>query len=405
MKKYQYELILFLLLFMRLYQLIPGFPNSADYICFQYLITYKLGFVGRGFIGTLIAPFFPYITKEVFWCIFVALTLLLILIFVLFVSWGIKKLPDTCQCDVFMLVIVFILSPASIAFTFSINNFGRFDSFLIMYAIITAYFLSRNFKITPFLIPIISGIGLLTHPVFIFLYMPVSVSLLLYKSFFAKDQNIKWRICLGVNIFVVIILFCVFHYFHLVNPSYNTDIAFDFIQNRTSVNLENEKQYIHYWYFKSASDLLQNTVQPFPSQKYTLIITCIFLFPLIYALFYIWKVAIQNEKTSKKWILLMMAISEISSLPCFILEIDYGRWLASIFICQFLILLSLLIIGDENVQMGITALIKKIHDNKIYAIGSCFYLTTLGVFMDVSTLEISSRLYTFIVRFINHTLQ
>lgn len=60
LKKYQYEFLIFFVLFFELLKFAPP-PQSFDspyyYYLSAYLLSYKLGFVSRSFIGTIANPF------------------------------------------------------------------------------------------------------------------------------------------------------------------------------------------------------------------------------------------------------------------------------------------------------------------------------------------------------------
>lgn len=395
MKKYNCELVICALLIFRALSYLP--IQCTNYVAFQYLLSYRYGFIARGLIGSIfdIIPFMSHsFITGICMCVEIALSL----IFVLFVSVGLKRCNEKMKKILFLSICIIVMSPASPAFTYAINNFGRFDAILITITILQATLFVKKSRFYDLGIILLTIIATMVHPVFTFCYFCVSEALLFYD--YIVHNTRRKALMLLLNTVAIIVMFSGFHFVHFVSDAYNAETMFADLQSRTNVDISTSAQYVRDWYFNDAEGLLSNTVRPMPPQAITLGLSLLFMFPYIYAIFMIWKSGISNKQicVRKRFMYFMMSISWITVIPAFVLEIDFGRWLAALFLSQFIIILALAFRNDENVLDGFATLKEKFRKRPILAMGIIAEAITLGVFRDISSLDISSNIYQLLTR-------
>lgn len=296
-RKNKYTVIIGILLLFRAMQYIPTY--CSDYIGFQYLLSYKYGFISRGFVGSLLESI-DFLSKGRLYFICLLVEISVTLLYLYFVHKVLKFLEGRKGVIVFVGICIFTLSPASIAYTYVINNFGRFDAILISIAILQSVILSYSSWKTGIAACVLSAIGIMIHPVFVFLYSPVAEVILLYKVFFTgeKEERKKWILFFILNTLIIIVMFSIFHFMAFISERYTLESLYNALQKRTDIDLTNCKVHLNDWYFSSAGELVNSAVRPFKSQMFTITFTMIFMFPYLYSLFTIWKKAMEVQKKS-----------------------------------------------------------------------------------------------------------
>ncbi len=163
----------------------------------QYLFSYDVEFVKRGFISSVFYYLNINITYEniFIFCLIVFNALLLSLIFFI--------LRINSKNIVQNLFLILLLSPF---FVISISNdIGRYDQLLYFILTLVILFIVTN-KINIYIISILSSLGIFIHEIFFFIGFPLIFLLLLDKN--KKDKNFKNILFfVFINIFSYLIIF------------------------------------------------------------------------------------------------------------------------------------------------------------------------------------------------------
>lgn len=188
-EKYRLELAISVLLFLYLALYVPTIDETISWCMMPYTLSYKYGFISRGFIGSIVRLVIPKLTLRHIYLIVAFNTLLLCAMTVFFVN-RIKKLSGMGENAAFLFTaMLFVVNPGSIAFLFYWGNFGRLDLYMILILLFSALLMLKGAFL--FLIPVMCVMGILTHQAFLFMYFPAVMALLLYLAWVKKNRYAK----------------------------------------------------------------------------------------------------------------------------------------------------------------------------------------------------------------------
>jgi hypothetical protein len=294
-----------------------------------------------------------------------------------------------------MLIVLYFSSPASISFLFNRSNFGRFDAYLIIFTLLSLFFINTSyFKLV---VPALCVISVLTHQVFVFTYFSIVVGLLLFKIYeekFSMSSILNFSITIIIT--AILFLYLQFNSSHL-NAIKAKDII-ETIRNITDVPVSEDM--IDLEYFKSIKDHLalivysdNTTFIHWKTRILSGIIVLLFMLPISVVLINFWKEAIKYTSDKfLKFVLVFMMISPTITLPAFLFTIDWGRWFATIFISQFAFIFYLAFRRCNPIILSLQKMQKHFTENITYIILIIIFMTSLGKFRASDVLLISSRL-------------
>lgn len=298
--------------------------------------SYKYGFIPRGLIGTVyqglnrVLPFDMQSYAAVNTFTLVATIILCILVW-LFVRFMIKRVSDANADLVQLLATLFIIFTIP---TFSYYyNFGRLDIYLVMLTMLAVVLIVKD-RALWLLVPI-AAVGMMIHEGYVFMYLNVIVALLLYRGI--KDGK-KYFILLGVVLVVSAMLFC---YFTFVGRGLHPEHYDDIISVASSMCYKNkchkdvvraEVLGVNLWQEEAKYRLDNHRELP--------------VFILLFSPFIILgfkmvrnlldDVSGETENLVSKLAFLCIAFGGFTTLPLFVLKVDYGRWVYA-FIAYYLI--------------------------------------------------------------------
>lgn len=324
---------------------------------------------------------FPYITTKNI-CIN---QLLLCILTVTFLSIIKNLCTKETEKGILFLIFLFLVNPSSISFLFYWGNYGRFDLFMICGAIICSILLIK--KRFLWVIPIICVVGIMTHQGFTFAYFPYVLLMLLFYVI----KYSRGKIILAVTFVGGCIAFLYFQFYGKIDDMSLNEVL-NIMASRTDYPKENMTVVIKSEYYTNIFDFIPIYVLPPLKQNIVkIILTIIFLIPLEYVLFHIWKEFV--KETSKKYFWILPVFIIIATLPEFILTCDYGRNFASIFISQFLLIFTFFAMGSETMKTSLKNMQQNVIRNPFGAMAALIEWGIIGKFEAANILDITDNMY------------
>lgn len=387
--KYRFEIMMSMLLLIYLMCYTPVIDETIGWCITPYTLSYKYGFISRGIIGTIIRFFIPNLTIRHIYLIIIFNTIILCAMTIYFIGY-IRKITGMKENLSYLFTgTLFIVNPGSIAFLFYWGNFGRFDLIMILILMISACLIIRERFL--FIIPLISVFGILTHQAYLFMYFPALIVLLMYSGWVKKNRYsviIFW--ITGITTCAAFLYMQFFSgvvgydYESMMNEiNATTDIPAKFIYDDMMVRLE---------YFTSVFATIKAfVIDPLARNLFKIACTIILCLPLLVFFGRMWKDFMSDKKSIFLWIIPWSGM--IGMIPKFLMTNDYGRDFSALIITQFVMIFTILALGDAGMKKAFSNLEKRINANPLKYIFILIYMGSLGKFQAANIIEISHRIY------------
>lgn len=392
-KKLQYEILIFSYLLIQLFLKIP-LPNKMHSWCTTpYALSYELGFNSRLLIGSFVHMLTDYITIEFLHKFIMIVLICLSLLISILIGIVIRKSNSQNKLIMILLAVLFIASPSSVSFLFYYGNFGRLDTFLLLFTLIAVLLIDKPYlKIG---VPVLCFMCMATQQVFTFTYMPIILLLIVFDL--VSNYKSKKQILFAIITFLTLAMsFAYFQFFAPVLNFSSPQSVTDFLMKKTNIPVLTEM--IDFEYFKSIVDHWSKwVIVGWKERILKGLIILILTLPLSAIFITIWKNAIKNC-TSKlqKFVLTLMLLAPIVSLPAFILTIDWGRWFAAVFITQFILIFYLSFKKYQPMLISLNKMQEFAIKNIFIFIILILYLSCLGTFNAAEPLDIAKTIIDFV---------
>lgn len=393
-EKYKYEIMFAAVLLVYLIYYIPVIDEVTSWCITPYALSYRLGFISRGLIGSLIRLVVPNLTIKHIYIIILINILFLCGLTLFFMHKILVKAYDDSKNGILFLLGLFLVNPGSIAFLFYWGNFGRFDMYLLMALIISSLLIIYDKCV--WIVPLICAGAVLTHQAFVFQYFPAILVLLFYSAFVLKRKYGKSIFIF--TLFATCILFLYMQFFSHINYTYEetmaiidttTDLPQSYIKDDMMVKIE---------YFTSVFDTFGVFVKiPFWRNLLKSLTIILMLAPMIKIIADIWKCFVKKHKSIICRLLPWFILA--AEIPMFILTCDYGRDYSAMILSNFIVLFALYTSGDEGVREGVKELTDKIGKNVPYYIFVIVLCATIGKFGAADICDIGHRMYILVESF------
>lgn len=357
--------ILFFLIFIVYYILDIVTPQQIDtYIATQYLTSYDLGFISRGFIGSLISLLFDKISTLHIHFIVTICNLFLIFIATYFVTKVYVSVEKKLKFIIFCIVLFFCINPAGITFLFNQKNFGRLELFSIIIMLVSVIIIMKRSKLV-YIVPILCAVSILIYHTAIFMYLPIIFALLFYIGKKENNKRYMW-------VFIVSFTLSCLLFIYMQCLGKITLYSLDETISRLSENsfFMPSDEYLSAEYYMKVSGHLELMNMRIPTILYRLIISLVIYIPIIYFIYYVYIKSYKNANRKQKIAYLAILINVLTIIPVFIFAVDYGRWISAIFITQIVLILSLVYMKDDLILDALESLQAKLLDKKYIVIGA-----------------------------------
>lgn len=372
-------------------------PEINGWVGIWYGVDYSIGFSSRLFIGQLLHLLFgDYITYEVAYAF---INVCFIIIFALLskaIGYTYKNATDSQQqWAVVILAGMYLASPAAPGYLWTIENMGRLETYLFLLTLII-FFLGIFIKhpyIAITVCTIIAIICLAIHQVYMFLFFPLLLVVLidiLYSSQFKKS--------IWASIIVAVFLLCgiclFFQFGTHINFTDSRELT-DYIQSKTSVYCD-EGPIIQEYFWEFTKHITVNYIPDIPYRTRYGIINVFLLSPILIIFGYIWYKAIRNcSSFIEKSKYYLVVLTNVTFIPAFAILTDWGRWFATFFTIQFLVIFYLFCKKDEHVSHALQCLGEKIAKYPFLFIGIILYLCCFEKFEGCNNLNQAETFYYF----------
>ncbi len=360
--------------------------NSSDYILTQYLFSYDLGFISRGFLGSLIGLITKSSSKLFIYFFITVFNLILIVISSYFAAKVVSESQDEIRNIVFFIALFFCVNPGGITFLFTVLNFGRLEIFSIILALGSVLIIFKNNYLV-FVIPIFAAASILIYHTAIFLYLPIVFVLMLYMAVVKKDKRMLY-----VGVITVLLAgagFVYMQFFGKIND-YSIAQVINILSKKT--DMYPVKGMIYPEYFMEFSGHKEFIAQRLPEMLPRLIISIIIYLPVIFGIYFIYIKAFLISGKSEKIAYLAVIVSFITVIPVFMFAVDYGRWMSAYFIGQLIIILSLIHLKDQNIAQAVKMFGNKYLKSKYVMCATIIIYAVMARFGLVEVLALSGKI-------------
>lgn len=390
-EKLKYELMAAVILLGYLIYYVPVIDELTHWCVTPYALSYRFGFISRGFMGTLVRLVFPNLTIKQIYIVILANVVLLCVLTVFFMHKILQKAYDENKTAMIFLSGLFLINPGSVSFLFYWGNFGRFDMYLLMSLIICAMLIMWNKCV--WLVPVLCLGAVMTHQAFVFQYFPAILVLLFYYAFVQKKKFGK--AILGATLVVTCAMFLYLQFCSQIPYTYEETMDILNLTTDLPEHYFGQDMMVRIEYYSSVFETFGVLVkEPFGRNLCKSLVMFVFLIPMIKILSDIWKSFGKSHKNVICKLLPWFVL--VAEIPMFVLTCDYGRDFAAIVLCNFILIFTLYAMGDSGIKEGIKELAGKINANPMYYVFILVLMASIGKFQAAEVGELGDRFYTLI---------
>ncbi|MBQ2088841.1 MAG: hypothetical protein II472_01330, partial [Lachnospiraceae bacterium] len=271
-------------------------------------------------------------------------TLVIYGIFLMFARYTLEKCKESNLVYVeafwafFMIIVVSTFA--------SKRNIGRLDIFMLLFSVIAVWILlqRRHKMLFALVIPLVA-MGVMVHQGYVFMYVNMVLVLLMYL--YLRDGEKVYLILLIASFVTVSALFIWFQFMSHVNGE---EIVGDIIREATKLTRKGK-------YHDTLIDAeilgvdLSETEWPLHVQNFIeLPFFLLLISPYIYVGASLVKEIMKGcRNLREKLRYVIIVLGALTTLPLFIMKIDYGRWMLAIFAYYLIMLIVLVALDDEIV--------------------------------------------------------
>jgi hypothetical protein len=347
--KQNIEIFILAVLMFQFIVLCPGIEHLNPFAVTPYFLSYQdFGFNSRLFVGSIFKLFSEYISSSTIYYSIIVIIIFMNALVALTLGAAFRRSSIETSGSFQVFMILFLSSPFSLSFLFHGENFGRFDTYLIIITVIMMLIVRR--KYLRWLIPILCFAAVAIYQGYVMLYMPVIAIILVYECYKNRFKLSSLFLC-GSSFSIIIALSI---YFQYSTPGFdfkNAQAVVDYLAHRTDFKLSEIMIFTEYFI---------NVVDSFPYQiqivksfavPYTVIVIAM-TSPLIAVFGSLWSVAFKTAQDRfLKFIIFLCMAAPLMSLPIFIGN-DWDRWISAVFITQFSLAFYFMYSGFECITIS-----------------------------------------------------
>lgn len=323
-----------------MYRFLSGRPVDLDtWSSAWQAMDYSMGNGSRLLVGSIYRLFYgEYLDVTVAYKYVAAGIMLTILVLAVVLGQLIRRtlrVAPHCKNVIYGTVVAYMAAPFSIEYVWNKQNFGRFDVYMLLVALLTVLvaLAVKNSYIKIFLVTVLGVVGLAIHQGFAFLYYPLTFIVVCYDAFADNRVHLKKLIAVIISGAIEVAAAIYFQFFTKINFD-SVEETVNFIKSRT--NLEVSEYAIQLEYFGSMRFQLDNVTYGFfhgnedPIQHLLLIV--LLLSPILVLYILVWKDVFYHLKSCKAKLLkspyLYALLVNLCFVPMFVIHVDWGRHIA-----------------------------------------------------------------------------
>lgn len=378
LNKYGVELMVASFLLYSVY--INRADNIYSYVKPWYVIDYSYGFGSRLLIGSILHLLCgEVVTDAAAYGFVVAVQCLLCVVIALFAGYIYREgANQEVKIAVLFLIVLYLVSPASPEYLWTVENMGRLDTYLFLVTILIAfvYFGIKNAYLRYLLFTILGVLAVFIHQVYFFLFFPFLLVIML-QDLWKSGWDRKKIVCAVVSILIISGAFLYMQFGSGIYYDYETLMTK--LNEHTDLPIDGAPMKAEYfWTLKD--HFYQNMVPEIPHHlKYGFMLVCM-LVPVWGGYLWIWLQSIRRSYKRQKTKYILMLCTNLAYLPVFVLMNDWGRWFAALFIVGFLDIMLLAGDGDEGICYALKTLGAAMIKNPMPFILVVLYMSTFEKF-------------------------
>lgn len=403
--KISYEAVIFGIF---MYQFLSGRPLDLDeWSSAWHAMDYSMGNGSRLLIGSIYRLFYgEYLDITVAYkYVAVGITLTIMVLAVVLgrlIRMTLQTVPH-CKNVIFGTVVAYMAAPFSITYVWNKQNFGRFDMYMLLVALLTvlAALVIKNFYIRIILATVLGVVGLAIHQGFAFLYYPLAFTVICYDAFAGNRVHIRELAAVILSGAIEVAAAVYFQFFTKINFD-TVEETVEFIKSRT--NLEVNDYAIQLEYFGSMQFQLENVTYIFfhgnedPLQHLFLIV--LLLSPVLVLYILVWKDVFCHLKAGKVKLLaspyLYALLVNLCFVPMFVIHVDWGRHIAPLMAMPTFVFLFFLAKKDASMIYAYEKMEERVRKCPWYFILTIVWIATFDSFGARNFQGQVSRFYDFL---------
>lgn len=317
----------------------------SDYVASMYVRSYEYGFFSRGLFGDVLLSFSPYLdSRGIFW-----FKLVVFIVFYFVVSYALVKCCSYLQDKDFSIffIVLCLAMPGSFSFP---NDFLRPDLFVVTFAALSVFTCLKGRGLE--YIPLMCALAILIHEGFVFQYLPIIMSCLLWEAF--TQKRTRYYVAAGATLMVAFATALAVAVIGKV-PFMDVEVQSNHFQQHTQARTH----YMAYYVEVAGLSFSKNQMRDFVYLNWLDILIWIICFlPLAFLLYKTWKYISQIiwEKypgRMQRAAFILILLSCLSGFFLCIMALDYARWTSAVLwanmmgLCYF-------IVRDRDVGNGLS---------------------------------------------------
>lgn len=353
-KKYRYELIIFLVL---LAQAMPAFVKGPSNYYIAYLFDYKIGYVSRVLIGSFVNLLTNNLTVVWLRTFITTAYVLAFVLVALLLGTLIRNAGEDVRKALIFMVTYFLIAKYAMWVWFI--YFGIFDVFWFLFALLSIIFINNRY--TMWFVPLLCFFGMATHYAFAFISMPTIAVILLYDLI--ENKYAKRNLILTIVSFATMAMTSVY-FFIFANRTINLqgNELVDYVYSKLDYPFTDFfKTYIALYFDPEAQSLI-NTLKDLwayvsaAGLKYYLLIFWPAIPVLLFLAFMWFKTIKASENKSEKLFFLLCIALPLAALPAFVFSNDLYRLLSQFIISQFCLIFYLIYKENKAAIISLTSI-------------------------------------------------
>ncbi len=354
-----YEIAIFIMLILAFLFSAPDIQHLNQWTSIYYVLSYAdFGFQSRLVIGSVIRLFTSYVSTRLIYTIITVFSVLFIVFVSLTLGRIARNISKNAGVSAEILIVIFIACPVAVQYLFNINNYGRFDLFSIVLTVCMLFCIkSRRAK---WLVPALCALAVILNFNYVFMYLPV-LAVAMICEYVTENKSKTRLLILILSCALSVALFIYFKSFAYSSDFKSIEEVKAYLGGITDVQ-GGETQVFYDLCYPLAKFYHRGTQTTYEwffdlLMKYGLYM----LFstgPVFTVFIAFWLKAAKNARRKlKRAVLMLCLLAPAASLPMF-LAIDWDRWVPTLFLSQFMLVLYFIASNDIDAAAALASLKK-----------------------------------------------
>lgn len=351
-----------------------------------FAFSYKYGFISRGLLGTIwqvlnkILPFDIMNFESIY-----NFTIFITVIWFATILWFIYVCLQKCneKNERNMKYLASFIAVFSFPMFVTTENFGRTDEYLMIMTVLCLILIVLE-KCEWLVVPL-TTICVIMHHGYVFMYLNMILVLFFYKILMNEGKRKKYIVLFSLTFIIGSAFFLYFEFFshpegvgiHEEIVALSKQLAQDGESYSVSM-VDHEILGLDVFEAEWVYHLINYASIPFTLVIYSpyIIIAISFLVRLF-----------KGKTAKEKWIYFAVAVGSLTTIPQFILKVDYGRYLFAIFFYYIAVVMCLIALGDKHTTYQLEDSISRV--KKVIPVGKILivYPMLFMPFLDVQVGE------------------